>query len=84
MLRPILTLLLGASLNLCHAQNIDSLSAKEAVVIALQKNYSVQISEAQKEISKNNKNTKVEPIMRAKTTNKFLEIISVSTLNRIA
>ena len=54
MLRLILISLLGASLNLCYAQNIDSLSAKAAVVIALKNNYSVQIGEAQKEISKKN------------------------------
>ena len=54
MLRLTLISLLGASLTLCHAQNIDSLSAKEAVVIALTNNYSVQIGEAQKEISKKN------------------------------
>ena len=35
-------------------------------------------------IPKNNKNTKVEPTMRAKTTNKFLDIISVNSLNKIA
>ncbi len=53
--RPILTLLLGASLNLCQAQNIDSLSAKRGCGhCTSKKNYSVQISEAQKEISKNN------------------------------
>ena len=54
MLRLTLISLLSASLTVCHAQNIDSLSAKQAVVIALKNNYSVQIGEAQKEISKKN------------------------------
>jgi outer membrane protein len=39
-----------------NAQIVNSLSAKEAVIIALEKNYSIQISKAQKEIAqKNNK-----------------------------
>ena len=35
-------------------------------------------------IPQNNKKTKVEPIINANTTSKFLEIISVNSLKRMA
>ena len=50
-----------------NAQIANSLSAKEAVIIALEKNYSIQISKAQKEIATST-NTKIIIMGNSKNT----------------